>query len=543
MNQKLVKDFKGNMIPRAKARKIDGEWYEEGTTVIKMEDGQWYRVTTNKIVYDWELGKYVLVKNAGNLVEGLVDDGTIGKFTPTDKNVKIAIKKIAFVRSLYYDPSNPQSMPVEESEKTPAWKKNQYFARSEEIALKHGYEESIFDAIFYKKEDCTDSDKIKMRTPSVPTGERSQTYSLEDDQAGKASLLNQYNDYSPKIPISLVKLANLIPYSFGLEFETSNGFIPSRLRSQLGVRPLRDGSIGGIEFVTIPLSGAKGILTIKENCEQLSKRCITDPKCSMHVHFGNVRRDKLYIVSLWHTISLIQKELSTYFPFSRTNSIRPDGKVYCKPLPDVGIVPTEILKSTSKEEFNKALFREFDKVYSWLNAERHLGEIYDKKREKEMKFTEDGLKWKFTDKVYVFSIRNKNHSIQGNKWERPMRYHLVNFLPTFFSPAETIEWRIHEATTNFTKVMCFMLLCVSIMKYAESTKVALSKKSLSIQEVLKNYLPQELADYVYEYLKARKSTFMNANGSFKQDYTSIENKWLAADANYVFKNTEIDNIL
>jgi hypothetical protein len=81
------------------------------------------------------------------------------------------------------------------------------------------------------------------------------------------------------------------------------------------------------------------------------------------------------------------------------------------------------------------------------------------------------------------------------------------------------------------------------MKYAESTKVALSKKSLSIQEVLKNYLPQELADYVYEYLKARKSTFMNANGSFKQDYTSIENKWLAADANYVFKNTEIDNIL
>jgi hypothetical protein len=40
------------------------------------------------------------------------------------------------------------------------------------------------------------------------------------------------------------------PYTFGLEFETAGGFIPQHQLYELGLIPLRDGSIKGIEFTS-----------------------------------------------------------------------------------------------------------------------------------------------------------------------------------------------------------------------------------------------------------------------------------------------------
>jgi hypothetical protein len=538
----LVKDFRGDLIPRENARKIDGQWYEEGKTCILMEDNQWYRTTsTNKIIYDWEKKVYVLVKNAGNLCEGLVDDGSIGKFTPSTDNVSIAYKKPAFVRSLYYDPLNPNSAPVQEMETTTAWKRNQYFARTSEVAERYGYKESLYDGCFYKLIDCDSSDLEKMKTHSIPHGEKSNTYSMEDDQAGKAKLLSEYASSNPSIEAGIRNLAKYIPFTFGIEFETSNGFIPKRLRGKLGVRPLRDGSIGGIEFTTIPLSGAKGLQTIKLLGKELCNRTTIDNKCSLHVHFGNVRRDKLYILSLWNTLSRIEKEFFSYFPYSRTNSIRPDGKVYCKALPNIGLNIETLNKAANKQEFENALYTEFNKIYCFLNNEKPLGKEYDRKREKSIKQTEDGLKWRFEDKVYVFSVKNKKHSIDGNKWDRPMRYHWVNFLPTFFSPAETIEFRVHEATVNPNKTFMYMLLCTSILKYAENTRLGLSTKPLTIEQVLSSHLPKEMSSHIQSYLTMRKSNFKTVMGEFKKDWESIENKWLAEDASYVYKSP-IENL-
>ena len=46
-----------------------------------------------------------------------------------------------------------------------------------------------------------------------------------------------------------------LPYTFGIEFETAGGFLPQHRLYELGLIPLRDGSITGIEFATVVLKG------------------------------------------------------------------------------------------------------------------------------------------------------------------------------------------------------------------------------------------------------------------------------------------------
>ena len=59
------------------------------------------------------------------------------------------------------------------------------------------------------------------------------------------------------------KFINELPYTFGLEFETAGGFLPQHRLYELGLIPLRDGSITGIEFATVVLQGNKGLNLLK----------------------------------------------------------------------------------------------------------------------------------------------------------------------------------------------------------------------------------------------------------------------------------------
>lgn len=544
LETKHVKDYRGKLILRSKARRIDGLYYEEGVTCIFMPDDKWYRTNTDKIRFNWETHKWTFTRDAANLIQGLVDDGTLGWFTETDKNVKISYKKDAFIRQTKLDIFG-QDEPDHIEGKGSSWIRR--FARNEEIALKYGFMESIYDGNFYKRDEMSATDISTANKPGLPTSEKSNTYSLDDDQETRKKMEKAYDTYKPIIDHGSKAIAHFIPYTFGKEYESSTGFLPARWRNPLGVRALRDGSISGIEYVTIPLQGAKGFQTTKELCEQLTKRCLMDVKCSVHVHFGNVRRDKLYIISLWRLAYLIQTELLAAFPFSRMNSVRGDGKVYCKPLPDLDLTPNTILNAKSAEDFKKITLTEFNKIYAFLNNSEPVGKIISDKRVKEEKVGilagKEQKLWRITKKVVCYSTKNKTHAIRGHKWERPQRYFWINLLPTFFSNAETIEFRVHEATMNYERVAMYMLICTAILEYAKDTKKVLSAKKISMIDVLSAYLPAKAANHIKAYLDTRTATFKTTKGEYRANWEDIEDAWLKKDNRYKFNNISIEELL
>ena len=57
---------------------------------------------------------------------------------------------------------------------------------------------------------------------------------------------------------TLYPLAKYLKYTFGLEFETSQGYVPEDVCYRDGLIPLRDGSITGPEYSTVVLKGGEG---------------------------------------------------------------------------------------------------------------------------------------------------------------------------------------------------------------------------------------------------------------------------------------------
>lgn len=523
-NNKLVKDYLGNLIPKEGARKIQDKYYKEGVSCFKMEDGQWYRITSSdKIIFDNYKKKYVLVES-NKMFNGIINEkGEEGSFSENDYSIIIRNK---------------------DSRKTGFSK----HCLNEEIALTLGYIESVGDGYFYPSSEINEEDKSTwFNKKSIPAHERSKSYNLESDQERKAELQKQYDNLNIKISSIAKRISKYLgKYTFGMEAEVIDGHIPKRIRSVLGLKALKDGSLRhdngeGIEYVTMPMSGAKGVEVIRKFCNELSKRCEVNNFCSVHFHFGNVRRDKLYVISIYKIMSLIQSELKNYFPYSRLNSIKADGKVYCKPLDDLGINYRKILTPSSEEEFHKIVVEEFNKIYKWLNNGKGLAETFGEPKIVRETSIINGKKM-FSDKLLktIFTTKSVNHSVQGQKWDKPVRYSSLNFLNLFFSSIETLEFRMHEGSTNSTKCLIWISVCASILKYAEDIKRGLTISTLKLEDILVENMGEEYAKYIMEYFKQRHAVFFNKDGSYKNSFKTIEQKWFNDDPKFSFKYENIE---
>lgn len=491
----IVVGYDGALIPSNEARMIQGKYYEVGVSCIRMPDSKWYRTTTGKILYDHFEERWIFSYESGNTMQGIVNkEGLIGSFSKKAPWVLIGPKNKAV------------------------------HCMTEELAMALGYQEAISDGLFYKPDD---PNWKNLSRPALPDYAKSTTYSLEDVPEKKKKLRETYELQKPKVSRKLLKLAKLIPYSFGVEIETSNGHIPLRILDKLPLIALRDGSVSGVEYTTIPLQGAKGLHFLELICQELSKRTTINQQCSVHIHLGGVRKDKLYVLSLWKVCSLIQDDFVKYFPFTRTNQYNPERKVYCKKLPDLGIDYERILNSKDPKQFSETLTGEFDKFYKFLNNVT-LGTVQSAKIQKEVK---EDYSWKLNKKLVVFDTLNKIHSIQGPKWNKVMRYHYVNFLNLFFSEANTVEWRIHEASTNYDKILAWLLICCAITTYAEKTKRCLCLTSLNILDIIIEYFDNKMASVLIEYLKERRNLFYSESSGW-HDYAIPEAKWLERDNKY-----------
>lgn len=294
------------------------------------------------------------------------------------------------------------------------------------------------------------------------------------------------------------------------------GNIAENIQYRNGLISCRDGSIGGAEWVTIPMSGAKGLQTISSTCTQLSTRTNIDINCSLHIHLGNIPLDRASLVSYYILAYKIQDEMFTMFPYYKTDPTDVKHKNYCKKLKKLSI---HSLKDSSKEGWNAYVDSIYNKIFSFLTEGISPNSEWNRKR---------------------------GRHPQRQKWQIPTRYYWINFINTLFSNRGTLEFRIHEPTVNSQKVTNWLFIVNAFVKYAQNNqKKIFSSSKISIEEVLnyyKNSFNNETAKFLSEYLIAyfnsRKEIFAKdlANGDI------VSNHWLVNDKEYEFKYNGVTHL-
>lgn len=111
----------------------------------------------------------------------------------------------------------------------------------------------------------------------------------------------------------------------------------------------------------------------------------------------------------------------------------------------------------------------------------------------------------------------------------------------FFGERDTIEFRLHTATTNATKIVTWLFTCNAILKYAEANKkkILTTSDAISMDEIFEYYAKANprnkhalfVTDYLKAYFKKRCADFKKDLD--RKDYLSA---WdMEEDKKFVFK--------
>ena len=252
---------------------------------------------------------------------------------------------------------------------------------------------------------------------------------------GKQTLLDTHTQY---------KLSKYLEFTFGIEFETSKGYVPENLCYRDGLIPLKDGSISAVEYATIVLKGNNGIALLKQQLETLRKNTLFDKECALHIHFGNYPLDPDAVYNLYKVCKGLQNELVELLPrlTFQTKKYKKSKKDYCKLLPE---------------------FKSFDHMYKRLVGRKFKG--------------------KFTDPHPKDENRNQ-------KWNITTRYYFVNFINLLcYDVNKTVEFRFLRPTYNFNKILLWLYIFNAILKYSKECHFI---DKISIYDVLCYTYPSNL---------------------------------------------------
>lgn len=251
----------------------------------------------------------------------------------------------------------------------------------------------------------------------------------------------------------LFNYANELPYTFGLEFETSAGYIPENELFKVGLIPLRDGSISGLEYSTIVLGGNSGLNTLKEQIEVLKEYTIFDKECSLHIHFGSFKLTPEILLRLNNLFA--SSDIDNYVtPYAfNTSQYKSNGKDYC-----------------SKNRH----FASFGDLYSSLVGRPYYGSLFQP---------------------------HPNDLSGDRKWNIASRYKALNLVNAVcYNNAKTAEFRFLRPTYNFDKILVWLFVLAAYVKYAEMTEIK-AVKNISLFRIIKTVYSTELANMLIRALK------------------------------------------
>lgn len=230
-------------------------------------------------------------------------------------------------------------------------------------------------------------------------------------------------------------LAKHLKYTFGLEFETSMGYIPQELCFRDGLIPLRDGSISGIEYSTVVLEGNRGLCLLKQELETLSKYTKFNKECALHIHMGGYPVNPVDIYALYGVWYAFERDLENHNYIPRysfmTGKYKANGKDYCKKLSG-----------------NHVCFEDF---FEAVTGKPYLGSLVQ---------------------PHPADIEKRA------KWNIKARYYGLNLVNMLcYKGPKTVEFRFLRPTFNYRKIILWLYILNAVLKYAEDTANAWREKS------------------------------------------------------------------
>lgn len=259
-----------------------------------------------------------------------------------------------------------------------------------------------------------------------------------------------------------------LPYTFGFEFETSAGYIPEEELYRVGLIPLRDGSITGLEYSTIVLGGNSGLNDLREQIKVLKEYTIFDKECSLHIHFGSFTLTPEVLLRLNNLFA--GSDIDSYVvPWAFTTSqYKANGKDYC-------------VKNKS--------FLSFDKLYSTLVGRPFYGSL----------------------------LQPHPADTSGDrKWNISTRYKALNLVNAVcYNNAKTAEFRLLRPTYNFDKILVWLFTLGAYVKYAETLNLK-AIKNISLERIIRSVYSVELANMLVRALKLQKEVVQTQ--SLVKDY-------------------------
>ena len=271
-------------------------------------------------------------------------------------------------------------------------------------------------------------------------------------------------EFKPDINLGLDKYVGGL--TFGAEFETSSGFVPHNKLLKLGVAPLRDGSISGYEYTTVPMSSINHLYAITN---ELSKTCRVTHRDAFHIHIGNVPRTNEFVLKMWEVVQNVQDEMYTLVPGYKLKDkygIKRRGDNYTNPLPTIDF------RNTAQAEANIA------------------------------RFLSDGQ----TEVLDVTPRKHPSDRSGSSKWNIRSRYTLVNFINLVYNKTGTVEFRLHQGTINQYKVIYWLLINVALVRAAMAGRTDLKTLDAVINHA--NF-GTDVQRALLSYVETQKTYFAN----------------------------------
>ena len=471
--EKFITTIDNEILPISKCRKYESGFYKIGDVNIEnsgncylMNDGKYYRAETGQIVFDHYLNTYVF--NNTNLIYGYIDVDKKGYFS-----------------------NNLNVVEVIESDF-----KETYAINEEIIKNNLNYRECLSNGKYYSK-----NLKTALELKEIAKIDSDYKTSLHYNSKDVIQdYVNFYEEYETKHSFNDDFLNIINDFSYGLEFETVKGNIPSHLSKKLGLIPLRDGSIAGLEFATIPLTGEKGMSAIVDIVNELKKRTIFNETCSFHLHIGNIPRTKEFILAFYKVTCLLQDQIFEMFPLYKKYNFKYKNKNYAAPYD------------------YKINFLNMDKTINSENIDYNFNILF---RELTGGYSMEDLNYQSLDDI-------KNHPQDPNgsqKWNIHSRYHIHNLIPLIFVNKQTIEFRIHTPTYDLNKIMSFLTFNSLLLKYVIKNQNAILKRNynLSISDIIYSHqynssnFPEELINYFNRRKTIAEKNNLNSNIFFNEE--------------------------
>lgn len=281
-----------------------------------------------------------------------------------------------------------------------------------------------------------------------------------------------------------------LKYSYGIEFETSQGMLSPKIITDLGISCVGDRSIGAGEYVTPPLEGNNGMDLVKRICEALNRHTLVDDRCGVHVHVGGLTKDKRPSFSKQTLMNavilgcLIEEELFSLMPESRSTTL-----YHCHSIRRFG----KITKSTYAKYMGAYIFGPKE----WWLDPKVVG------HDTLMPFFEfDGYK-----------LGPGRTSSTGVEQWCGGRYKWLNLVHAFMKKdTKTYEFRIFPGTTNFKKVWAYIMLSLAFVNVIDN-HTELIKEGVTIKDLVDVSFEKfpVIRKTLNEFHEARKAKFNRKN--------------------------------